>query len=386
MSYYGIYRNFTTLTDFRDTVFSYVTSAGWTLFDAVDSYTRVYSSQGENGTYAPIYVRLYFNGTTCNMISYGYWNASTHTGTLISGSIASTSSTYGSPTLISVSKDFILLSTSSSMGSMVGCGFVEGIFHTILTNTTGSIVTGSLVSIPVTNSERFKVGNNYQIHGVNYEGRDRLTVSSIPDSGHIVVSSLPRNYASGAYFGQVPFPAFISDLVPNDMYALNGYSSSGTTSVSVNFAGSTMFYGMGPDYFADDWTLGPFYINNTSQGSLGFFNNGYIVLGPTATAKDTVGVSSTQVEQGIATSASINTLTDSAKSWSTNQFANKYVLIITGTGLGQSRKVTSNTSTILTVQDNWTLTPDITSVYRIADHFYRYVGYSLWVKITEDFV
>lgn len=79
---------------------------------------------------------------------------------------------------------------------------------------------------------------------------------------------------------------------------------------------------------------------------------------------------------GTTTSATINTLTNSTKSWTVNQWSNYQVRITAGTGIGQVRTIASNTSTQLTVSTNWTLTPDGTSVYEITgnDDFMYLLG------------
>ena len=71
---------------------------------------------------------------------------------------------------------------------------------------------------------------------------------------------------------------------------------------------------------------------------------------------------------GTATSASANTLVNSAKTWGTNQWSNYQVVITGGTGEGQVRSIASNTSTALTVSSNWTVTPDGTSTYEIQSN------------------
>ena len=78
---------------------------------------------------------------------------------------------------------------------------------------------------------------------------------------------------------------------------------------------------------------------------------------------------------GTATSATGTTLVNSAKTWATNQWANSQVRIVSGTGAGQIRSITSNTGTTLTVP-TWTTTPDATSVYSIEgnDDFIYYLG------------
>ena len=68
---------------------------------------------------------------------------------------------------------------------------------------------------------------------------------------------------------------------------------------------------------------------------------------------------------GTATGGTTTTLVNSSKAWATNQWANAYQVRITaGTGVGQIRRITSNTGTTLTVP-TWTTTPDATSVYSI---------------------
>jgi hypothetical protein len=76
---------------------------------------------------------------------------------------------------------------------------------------------------------------------------------------------------------------------------------------------------------------------------------------------------------GTATAGASTTLTNSAKTWATNQWTNFQVRITGGTGAGQTRTIASNTGTVLTVSAAWTVTPDATSVYAIEgnnDHIY----------------
>ena len=66
-----------------------------------------------------------------------------------------------------------------------------------------------------------------------------------------------------------------------------------------------------------------------------------------------------------ATAGAATTLTDTAKVWPVNGWANSQVRIISGTGAGQIRSIASNTANVLTVSAAWTVNPDATSVYRI---------------------
>lgn len=69
-------------------------------------------------------------------------------------------------------------------------------------------------------------------------------------------------------------------------------------------------------------------------------------------------------DYGIATGGSTTTLVNSNKHWVTNQFAGAYINIISGTGAGQTRIISSNTATTATVSSTWTA-PAAGSVYRI---------------------
>lgn len=79
---------------------------------------------------------------------------------------------------------------------------------------------------------------------------------------------------------------------------------------------------------------------------------------------------------GAATAGGASTLTNSAKAWAVNQWANFQVKIISGTGAGQIRTIASNTATVLTVSTPWTTQPDTTSAYHIEgnDDFLYLIG------------
>lgn len=123
-------------------------------------------------------------------------------------------------------------------------------------------------------------------------------------------------------------------------------------------------------------------------GSLWFFNAGTVAVGftvydritnswtarsvtglPTAWGTDaqlvsTIG-SAAQFATDTATAGAATTMTNIAKAWGVNMWANYQLRIISGTGAGQIRSIASNTSTVLTVSAAWTVNPDATSVYSI---------------------
>ncbi|MFZ1627156.1 MAG: LamG-like jellyroll fold domain-containing protein [Candidatus Moraniibacteriota bacterium] len=66
-----------------------------------------------------------------------------------------------------------------------------------------------------------------------------------------------------------------------------------------------------------------------------------------------------------ATTTSTNTIGDSGEAWRINQFAGSIVEITSDTGAGQSRRVTGNTATTLTVSPNWSTTPSTDSDFEV---------------------
>lgn len=86
-----------------------------------------------------------------------------------------------------------------------------------------------------------------------------------------------------------------------------------------------------------------------------------------------VATRGTSFATGTATAGAAATLTNSGKSWTTNQWTNYQIRLTGGTGAGQTRTIASNTGTVITVSSNWTINPDATSTYAIEgneDHIY----------------
>lgn len=70
-----------------------------------------------------------------------------------------------------------------------------------------------------------------------------------------------------------------------------------------------------------------------------------------------------------ATGATSTTLVDAEEGWGVNSLTNFNVTIGTGTGTNQTRKIVSNTATVLTIDPPWLAAtiPDATSVYMVYD-------------------
>ena len=95
-------------------------------------------------------------------------------------------------------------------------------------------------------------------------------------------------------------------------------------------------------------------------------------VGSTTTAPDaTTKYRVEGFDAGIATAGTTSTTLEDtnavAASWTTDRWVGYRVVIVSGTGVGQERKILSNTATVLTLFTGtpWDVTPDTTSGYII---------------------
>lgn len=105
----------------------------------------------------------------------------------------------------------------------------------------------------------------------------------------------------------------------------------------------------------------------------------------------------TSYDTGIATSGGGSTLTNTGKAYTVNAYTNYQVRITAGTGVGQKRRIASNTATVLTVANSWTTNPDNTSVYAIESRIWARLNaglttpcaflphneYTIWTKAVN---
>jgi len=73
-------------------------------------------------------------------------------------------------------------------------------------------------------------------------------------------------------------------------------------------------------------------------------------------------------DYGVATGGTSNTLTDSTKNWGTNQWQNGCVIIVDGSGWGQCKYISSNSTAIVTISGNWVTNPNETSRYVLVQY------------------
>lgn len=356
---------------------------------------RVYKSNGENSDKIYQYVRfIYHISTTIIYVypSYGY-NSTTKTATGALVSLANIAAYAGAVTInttgytlwIHGNKDIVSLETKLSTAyADIIFGFAKH-WLSLKTALTASASSGSSVTITVTSTAGFEVDGQYQIVGNEGEGRDTVIVSSITSTTQMVITSLPRNYASGAVIGDAPcvfgtttagIDQVFKQTCPGSVVGLDDCTiyASAWTSQDILFTNTHT----DPDRRSERWILRPIYYsseyaNAYSTHGIGFYFDGILqsfASGPAA--EDTLTI--TKLSGGISSgSNNSTTFNDTSKSWTTNFFANKVVVITFGTGIGQIKKIASNTGTALTLASGYTfaVVPDATSQYVICEKAYR---------------
>jgi len=336
---------------------------------------RVYKTNAESAD--RIYQYMKIDWATANTITftpYYYWNATTHAGLgkAYSGSAFTTAET-GFFTWMYGSKDLVVIMNKiSATYYRVIFGYVPKEMFPIRTTLTEAASSGINVAITVTDTAGFEAGANYQIMGASAEGRDAVTIGSITDSTHMVISSLPRNYGINSQIGYAP--SLFGSTISTSFYITNFFSVVGTAdcSSSGSLAISGAFIAIGsldPDARINMYILQSMqFVGATNAGG---YCDANILVPPLGVAEDVFYF--TISDSGTAESGGANTLTDTDKAWTVDQWLNKVVVIIAGTGLGQVRKITANTATQLTVDENWETNPGSTSQYKIVAEAYRWL-------------
>jgi hypothetical protein len=354
---------------------------------------RVYKSNGENSN--KIYEYIYINSFGSNTVTYFwpiyYWNTTTKAvggQTYASMTPDVTTSESGFYLWIYGNKNLVFIGTkiTSTYDKMI-FGHMNKTMLDLVTTTSGAITAGTGVPVTVGSTVGFDLTSNYQIIVCNGEGRDPLTLNSIDSPTQFTITSVARNYDAGAQIGICPstFGGINGGAVTN-WYFTCPQQVVGLTACTNNSYGSLAsppkdILGGDPDWKTNKYLLQPIWIascteNASANVSIGYpYNDEYLLLSSQIglTQEDTFSynVLNTGTSSG---SNNSTTLNDSAKSWVTNAYAGKVVVITGGIGVGQIKKIASNTGTALTLDTGWTFeVVPTTSAYIICDEAYRYL-------------
>jgi len=362
-------------------------SAGWTLHDdqATASDYYILSSDGASSDKMTCYYQIDWSSTNSIIIYlYTYWNATTHAGVCKIGisSYSKITTDDASPFWLWVYADEDFVGLTSKVGTAYYGQYVENYskFWEV-EGTLGSAVTsGSSKVITLGSGEgtAFTVGVEYQIVSPVAEGRELTTVTA-KTANTITVDSLTSGYAAGSVIGQTPFTWLTSSGANTYLLsrAVSGTGANATTNVSV--VDMLDYAYTNPDEVGDQkYTMWPVIYQDRHSGTLGYGGHGVNVAAAGSTYEDTLGVGT--LESSTATGGTVSLLTDSAQSWTTNEFQNKGIVITSGTGSGDVRKITSNTSTGIVPDDDFSAAPDATSTFAVYNEVWRYFYFAATTK------
>ena len=370
--------------DMMSTLNSKMTSMGWTLHDDMSSSSPpyyVWKSLGETGNEFPMYLRGQWDNVsdTVEFFQYFYWNNTTHAGYQRVGPSGGVTIGVDDDSSFFIwiygDKDSVFIVTLVSGAYDL---FFAGLFNPVypaLGVLQSSVSSGSSVTLTLAAGEAdtFKTGSEYHIIGIGQdEGCERVTVDSInTGSNQITVDALTRGLSAGSMIGDWPRRWVISNLT-NYGEALR-YLHEGLgpfTQTNAVYVINLFSYGcLDPSALTGRYTLTP---TRVSEGATyyGYSNNNFMSCAIDSDNEHTLSIN--ELDSGTATSGASTTLTDTSQSWASNEYQDKCLIITGGTGVGQIRKISSNTATVLTVSSAFTTTPDATSEYVICDKGYRY--------------
>jgi len=381
---YIVRKYYATKEDFLDALWQFLYDIGWELWDNQDSNNyRVYRTKGStdfsNGLYG--YIKIRWDSSKLYFRAYYNWDNTNHNGTgyVCEGYQTFSDSLYA--WMYGNENFFILKYKIGTNYYHFWAGFIIHKIQDVEAKLTSDATSGSNVTIEVDDTSKFKNDMNYQIVGANGEGRDKVKVVEVIDGTHLKIENLPRNYGAGSVIGFAPntFGAGSGTVLYNSCnYDFSGTSSTTDADVRMFCYNPTGTRGKRTEYKIK--ILTPVYIIENGSGAynsdyytyIGYLEDWikYMLEGEDINEEDTVAVD--ELDKGTSSgSNSSNTLNDTSKNWSSDEFAGKVIIITNGTGAGQIRKISSNSATQITVSEDWETIPDDTSEYVIAEKGFR---------------
>jgi hypothetical protein len=373
-------------------IWSMLSNMGWTLVDSQDgSFYRVYSSNGELSDRITEYMQFRWDiAGQINLRAWYRWDG----GSITAGqgscywtniNSVSTSETGFYLWMHGDKNIFVITTRVGALYYQSGGGHLPTRAINVVASFLNAESSGSNVVVEVDDVTGFTPGSTYMVVGSNKEGRIEVTVNAVNISAEtLTITNLNTNYAAGTLIGHSPstFGVFRSGLyyfcmtcTKHTTYdVLADITSGNILCVAYDPLESTR---RDPDYRTGLYAFAPiaYYVNDFTTMSVNYqslfgYLDQHILDAPPLTTEDiyTVWEKTTGIATAIATD---NTLTDSGGGWTVNEYSGKALVIRFGRGVGQIRKIVSNTSTVLTLDANWDIPIDTTSQYIVCDAAYR---------------
>lgn len=231
------------------------------------------------------------------------------------------------------------------------------------TTITSPITAGYYVVIPVADTTGFKLlyppdANNsaYMIQGANGEGRAWVRPIGIGASD-LTVYYLGVDFTTGAIIGQSTSTFGATGHNTRNFFHFNHQTAAQADGTGAPSPYNGQFYchllvGLcDPDANQNLYVLQPIHVPDYGNAPFAYSDSSILTV-PTSTDWELWAINDDATSKGAtylsASAYDSTSTTDAAQSWGTDALIGKCVVIYTGVGSGQSRKIQSNTSTKIT--------------------------------------
>ena len=340
----------------------------------------------------PCYLSMYKDAATANRIKFDihkYWDNSTHTDTYTINcnnyAYFNTDDDGSFYIWASVTKDSAtLIVYTSNVHKMVTMQVISPFYPVPDGILQSSASSGSDVVIQLDTGEaaNFMAQKEYQIIDDNY--RQWIEVNNVDTTNdQLTITTLSYNFTSGSRIGTMPYRwAFHINAGTVAIYNFRkefegsvdqGYQYYGAIEHDMILRGY-----VDPDARSEQrYVMWPhIYYEQTNDATMGMQRTDQYTtwLRCYINTNKELPMSVGDIDYGTSTGSNTSTtLNDTTKSWATNAYQNKVLLISGGTGIGQFREISSNTATELTISTSWTTIPDATSEYTICEEGWTYL-------------
>ncbi len=401
---YDINKAVNNITEFNVALYGLLLAAGWELYDTYSNY-QILRSEGEVSNGKPVYIKI-FNDNNGYLHVHTNWDSSTHlaAGITTLGSSAFNIAT-GRKFFGYASKDGFMLFVYS--GSTQESKFFLGkVSHPDEFSVTLSaqVTAGTDKVLTVSDTTQFNVGAAYQLFDRSQCKYGKFTVTA-KDASTITVNKITTTYNIGSDIGILPMPwvrnegyagALASFCSGSESYAeINanvGYTAVGTALINGTYSSEPILHEFMAAYGE---TVGArrilpvrfltlhYWSSTVTQKHVTLYGTSALLKHCLTTSTNygmplTPGVATSgldvfienQLDSGTSTGSNDSThFNDTSKSWTTDQWANKTLVMTSGVESGQCVKIISNTATQL-VTATMTVIPS-TPTYSICDKAYR---------------
>jgi len=358
---------------------TWMQAMGWVLEDTVSATNHVLSSLGEAGDQNKGWLQLSVSGNNVYFTAWTWWNTATHTGygqacdfsgqNFFAANAAGNYYLYGS-------KDLVMYSYNA--GSPYAWGhWPKRVVTKPYATLSGAVSAGSSVVIALDNTERFYLNDYYTICDFSTGTREKVQVTTVSAGVSVTVATLANNYSAGSILAQVP-TTFGMSCYPSDKnwFFVADYTCSGTVEGPASRYRNLLLATAGaPDPTNNLYTVIPVGIV-PQGGSLLCYSDAHIMSAPDSTVNNLYGSvdGDNQYIIGTASAGGATNLDVSGTPFTEDALIGKILVLTGGTGAGQTRYITDNTTSRIVVGQAWATNPNATTTFAIVDRVYRNVG------------